>query len=100
MKLEFHPEAEMEFIEAAVRYESIVPELGERFALEVQHATELLLQHPRIGVPIPDSALRKLALPRFPFTLYYSVTTEVLRIEVVAHHSRRPGYWKSRLEPE
>ncbi|MCO5101865.1 MAG: hypothetical protein M9885_13405 [Burkholderiaceae bacterium] len=100
MKLEFHPEAEMEFMEAAVRDESIVPELGQRFALEAQRAAELLLQRRRIGVPVPDSALRKLVLPRFPFTLYYSAATETLRLEVVAHHSRRSGYWKSRFEPE
>lgn len=29
MKLEFHPEAELEFIEAAVHYELQVPGLGE-----------------------------------------------------------------------
>jgi hypothetical protein len=40
MKREFHPEAEMEFIEAAAHYESIVPRLGGRFALEVQRATQ------------------------------------------------------------
>jgi hypothetical protein len=33
---------------------------------------------------------------RFPLTLYYSVAPDVLRIEVVAHQSRRPGYWRPR----
>ena len=35
MKLEFHPEAELELIEAAAFYELEVPGLGERFAIEV-----------------------------------------------------------------
>ena len=97
MKLEFHPEAELEFIETAVHYERQVLGLGGRFEAEIRRATDLLLDQPNIGVPLnPD--LRKFILTRFPFTLYYSFTTEVLRIEAIAHQSRRPGYWKSRVD--
>ena len=96
MRLEFHPEAELELIEAAAYYELQVAGLGERFEAEVRRATNLLLDHPEIGAPA-DPVLRKLVLNRFPFTLYYSVASDVLRIEVVAHQSRRPGYWRSRL---
>lgn len=96
MRLEFHPKAETELIEEAVYYERRVPGLGERFEAEVRRATGFLLEHPEIGTPaIPR--LRKFALNRFPFTLYYSVTPDVLRIEAVAHQSRRPGYWRSRV---
>ena len=97
MKLEFHPQAEMELIEEAAYYELQVPGLGERFEVEVRRATDFLLEHPEIGHPA-DPHLRKFVLNRFPFTLYYSVTTDVLRIEVVAHQSRRPGYWQSRVD--
>ena len=97
MKLEFHPDAEMELIEAAARYEFQVPGLGERFEAEIRSATEILLQHPEIGAPA-DPNLRRFILNRFPFTLYYSATSDVLRIEVVAHQSRRPGYWRSRFD--
>lgn len=95
MKLEFHPEAELELIEAAAYYEHQVPGLGERFEAEVRRATDLLLEQPEIGTPA-DPVLRTFVLNRFPFTLYYSVTSDILRIEVVAHQSRRPGYWRSR----
>jgi plasmid stabilization system protein ParE len=97
VKLEFHPDAEMELIEAAAHYELQVPGLGERFEAEIRSATEILLQHPEIGAPA-DPNLRRFILNRFPFTLYYSVTSDVLRIEVVAHQSRRPGYWRSRID--
>jgi plasmid stabilization system protein ParE len=97
MNLEFHPEAELELIEAADFYEQEVPGLGERFESEAHRATDLLLAHPDIGTPV-DSTLRTFVLNRFPYTLYYSVTTDVLRIEVVAHQSRRPGYWRSRFD--
>ena len=95
MRLEFHPEAEMELIEAAAHYELQVPGLGERFEAEIRHATDILLEHPDIGAPA-DPHLRRFVLNRFPFTLYYSATADVLRIQVVAHQRRRPGYWRSR----
>jgi toxin ParE1/3/4 len=95
MRLEFHPDAELELIEAALYYDKQVPGLGERFESEIRYAIDLLLDQPEIGFPV-DPDLRKFILTRFPFTLYYSVTVDVLRIEAVAHQSRRPGYWKSR----
>ena len=97
MKLEFHPQAELELIEEAAYYELKVPGLGERFEAEVRRATDLLLEHPEIGHPA-DPDLRKFVLNRFPFTLYYSVASDVVRIEVVAHQSRGPGYWQSRVD--
>jgi hypothetical protein len=38
MKLEFHPEAELELIEAAAHYELQVLGLGQRFEAEVRRA--------------------------------------------------------------
>ena len=96
MRLEFHPEAELELIESALYYDKQVPGLGERFESEIRYATDLMLDQPEIG-PLVDPNLRKFILTRFPFTLYYSITADVLRIEAVAHQSRRPGYWKSRV---
>ena len=83
MRLEFHPDAE--------------PGLGERFESEVRRVAELLLGHPEIGQSV-DPFVRRLVLPRFPFTLIYSATPDVLRIEVVAHQSRLPGYWRTRID--
>ena len=48
MRLEFHPEAELELIEAALHYELEVPGLGERLESEIRRATDLLLDHPEI----------------------------------------------------
>ena len=97
MRLEFHPEAELELIESALYYDTQVPGLGERFESEIRYATDLLLDQPEIGTLV-DPNLRKFILTRFPFTLYCSVTADVLRIEAVAHQNRRPGYWKSRVD--
>lgn len=49
MKLEFHPQAEQEFLGAVLYYEAEVPGLGERFDAEVRTASALLLEYPEIG---------------------------------------------------
>jgi len=95
MKLEFHPEAEWELIEAAAYYEAKIPGLGERFGVEVRQAIDLLLAQPGMGV-LAGPELRQFVLSRFPYSLIYSVLPDALVILVVAHQSRRPGYWRSR----
>lgn len=96
MTFEFHPEAEVEFIEAVAYYERQVPGLGKRFQSEIRGSVDLLVSQPQIGASV-DPYLRKFILTRFPFALYYSITADVLRVEAVAHHTRRPGYWKERI---
>lgn len=51
MKYEFHPEAEVDFVETVLDYETEALGLGGRFAAEVERAIEHLLKHPKIGVP-------------------------------------------------
>lgn len=77
MKLEFHPEAEQEFLDAVLRYEAEVPDLGGRFDAEVRAATAVLLQYPDMGTPI-ETDLRKLVLERFPYSLIYSRTPDII----------------------
>ena len=97
MIYEFHPEAELEVIEAAARYESAVPDLGERFGDEVERVIELLLERPELGARVVGE-IRHFVLQRFPFSVIYVVISELLYILAVAHGSRGPVYWLSRLE--
>lgn len=96
MKLEFHPEAEQEFVAAAFRYETEVPGLGQRFYAEVNAATAVLLQYPDIGSPIEDD-LRKFVLEQFPYDLIYDRIAEIIHILAVAHQRRESGYWSTRI---
>ena len=96
MKLEFHPEAEEELIESAAYYELRVTGLGHQLEAEMLRATSLLLSQPHLGKPVVGT-LRQFALNRFPFTLYYTIAENVLRIEAVAHQRRLPGYWRARI---
>jgi len=95
MRVEFHPEAETEFIESALFYESRVTGLGVHFIQEVEHATRLLQEHPELGQLVEDR-FRHLVLQRFPFTLIYAIESGRVWIMAVAHQHQRPGYWRER----
>jgi len=97
MKFEFHPEAAQELYEAAARYESEVPELGFRFADEVERIVGLLLEHPELGSRLDDE-LRHFVLRRYPFSVVYAVVSDVVYVVAVAHGSREPGYWRPRVQ--
>lgn len=68
MRFRFHPDAELGFQEAVLRYEGSVGGLGHRFLDEVERAIELVLEQPELGVPV-DSRLRQFVLRKFPFSL-------------------------------
>ena len=94
--VEFHPEAQDEFILAAQFYESQTEGLGLDFTLAVQRTYERLLEFPVIGRPF-GRRLRRLLVPKFPYALLYRVEPQRIYIVAVMHLHRRPGYWQSRL---
>lgn len=34
---------------------------------------------------------------RFPYSVVYHLSGEVIRVIAVAHQSRRPGYWRGKM---
>lgn len=97
MNYEFHPEAEQEFYEAAIRYQSDVPALGRRFRDEVERVIQLLLQHPEMGASV-DENLRQFVLRRFPFSVVYAVIVDRIYIVAIAHGRRESRYWRARVK--
>jgi plasmid stabilization system protein ParE len=93
--VEFHPEAQDEFISAAQFYESHTAGLGLDFILTVQRSYERLLESPATGSPF-GRRLRRLLVPKFPYGLLYRVEPKRIYIVAVMHLHRRPGYWRSR----
>ena len=87
--------AEEEMSEAALFYEAASPGFGEKFLADVERTVDRLRLHPEAGVDV-DGGLRRVLLHRFPFSLIYSVEFDGILIVSVAHHRRRPGYWRSR----
>jgi plasmid stabilization system protein ParE len=92
----FHPLAEQELTEAATYYEEQKIGLGSEYLEAVEQAVNCLMYYPEIGAKIRGS-IRRLVLPKFPYSLLYRVLEgEEIRILAVAHHQRKPFYWSRR----
>ena len=93
----FASAAEEELAKSIVFYRDISPELAEDFVTQLDRVVDLLRRSPKLGT-LGDADLRKFPLTRFPFTIHYRIESETMVIYAVAHQSRRPGYWKARLQ--
>jgi len=92
----YHQAAEDELLNEVGYLELRVPGLGRRLLADIRKAEDLVAQFPESGREILP-AIRKRNLRMFPFSLIYSVENDGLLILAVAHHSRRPRYWVSRV---
>lgn len=93
----FSPEAEDEFTDTALRYERARPGYGFRFRDAVYAARERIAAHPEIGEQVPRVPCRQYPATGFPYNLVYIDGPDAIEVIAVAHHKRRPGYWKRRL---
>jgi toxin ParE1/3/4 len=93
--LRFHPAAQRELDEAVTFYEAESPGLGDAFVDELEHALGQILAFPE-AAPFAREPVRVRVLIAFPYSLHYSVIGEVVLVLSLAHHSRRPFYWRER----
>lgn len=95
-KLTYHEEADAEVNEATRYYEERGLGLGFSFLDAVEEAGEMVLANPE-AFQLVGREVRQKLLARFPYSLLYVVETDRIRVIAVAHHKRRPGYWRHRL---
>jgi len=93
--LRFHEDALAEFAAQAMYYEAKSIGLGERFANEVEAATEIAREFPEMGAPFKYKT-RRVFPKKFPFSIVYRILAEEIVIIAVASDARKPGYWRSR----
>jgi plasmid stabilization system protein ParE len=70
-------------------------EASARFLSEIYDALENLAQWPQRW-PFYQYGTCRFVLHRFPFSVIYRDEPAAVSIVAVAHHKRRPGYWKDR----
>jgi plasmid stabilization system protein ParE len=94
-------EAAEEAIEAAAWYERERAGLGVEFSQAVDAAIDLLEEElvPLTNMPggAGSRGAKRLLLKRFPYDIVVREFPEEVVVVAVAHHSRRPGYWRHRL---
>ena len=96
MKVTLHPGAERDVQEAAAFYEREASAvLAARFIAEFKRLSMLLIEHPRIGSPRPRGR-RGFSMSLFPYTVIYCTGADEIKVLVVKHDSKRPGYGGTR----
>jgi plasmid stabilization system protein ParE len=88
-------EADAELKEALARYESIRPELAQRFMEAVVDTIERISDSP-LHYAVVEKGRRRAGVRRFPYGIFFFV--EATRVVVIAcfHGRRDPAHWQSR----
>jgi hypothetical protein len=87
--------ARVEFLAEVIYYNKAESGLGERFRAAVEEAIIRTLAYPLAGSPAASNT-RRVIVKGFPFSLVYRPESEGVVVFALAHHSRRPDYWRSR----
>lgn len=95
-RLRMHPEASAEITEAVAHAERERPGRGGRLRAEVDHALDRIVAAPEQGNPHLYGT-RRFVLRQFPYSTVY-LRVERGYVVALAHHKRRPGYWRKRLK--
>lgn len=69
--------------------------VADAFRAEILDAIDRIVVAP-LSRPADDEGNRKRILRRFPYSVFYEVVESTVTILAVAHHRRRPGYWRAR----
>lgn len=82
--------------------ESELPGLGRPFRESLNAGLELMEQGWVSGNSMPGHLgrkdVRRLVLRRFPFDIVFLCTSRRIIVLAFAHHARRPGYWRARVQ--
>ncbi|MEM7621471.1 MAG: type II toxin-antitoxin system RelE/ParE family toxin [Pseudomonadota bacterium] len=89
--------AELELDEARDYYNTLSPNLGDAFILEVVSALERIEHYPNAWQEL-TSEIRRYRLPRFPYGIIYAHEDGDILVLAVAHLHRQPEYWMDRIK--
>jgi toxin ParE1/3/4 len=93
---DLHPEAQREIEGSYVWYSQRSLDATVGFLTSVDEGLDVVSKSPHRW-PTYIYGTRRYLLKDFPFSIVYLDDPDAVKIVAVAHHKRRPGYWKSRL---
>ena len=95
VSVRFHPLAAEEAEAARSWYFQRNASLSDAFFRELEVAVQNIAEGPERW-PSCHSRFRRYLLRRFPFSVVYRSKGTVIEVLAVAHHRRKPGYWRGR----
>jgi plasmid stabilization system protein ParE len=96
-QLRVHPEARREASAATTWYGTRSHDAARDFARAVRAGVQSIRERPAAWAHWKGSDIRRKILHKFPYSIFYIVENDAVVIVAIAHHKRRPGYWKPRL---
>jgi plasmid stabilization system protein ParE len=91
----FHPAADAELLDATEWYVERSAAAAAGFVREVEHALTRIAEAPE-RYPLTQLGRRRFVLLNYPYDVVYRITQSEIEVIAVAHHARRPAYWRSR----
>lgn len=95
MKLTFHSAVQREVDDACAWYDERKDHLGDEFFQEVERVLDLVAANPQ-AFPLASRGRRKAHLKRFPYTIFYRIHSDRVRILTIRHDKRHPDYGAGR----
>ncbi len=93
----FAEAAKLELIQEVEFYEDKEAGLGARFLASIREVVSRALLYPLTGSPYKNNT-RRMLVKDFPFAIIYRCHADGIVIFAVAHLSKRPWYWRSRID--
>jgi plasmid stabilization system protein ParE len=97
VEVQIDPAAERESRAAFWWYFDRSPAVTDAFEAEFDRAVSAIAEAPERWMRLSGD-VRRFVFPRFPFSLIYRYSENLVLIVAVAHQSRKPGYWKRQGE--
>jgi plasmid stabilization system protein ParE len=89
------PRAEHDIQSAYEWYESQRSGLGNEFLAALRERLETVRGHPESS-PVIYRGIRRAAVSRFPYLIFYVARPERVAVLAVLHHARNPAVWPRR----
>jgi toxin ParE1/3/4 len=97
LTIHLHDAAKRELDEATSMIAATHPRAAMRFLEVVRRDLEIIREYPLVGKKLPRSRLRQFVIDGWRHSIIYAVEDPVILVFAFAHHSRKPGYWRSRV---
>lgn len=96
-RVQFVELARLEVLAGVGYYHRVEAGLGAKSLEAVEDSSARALAYSLAGSPAQNRT-RRVFLRDFPFALVYCSDEQGITIYALAHHARRPGYWRSRTD--
>jgi plasmid stabilization system protein ParE len=95
VKVRFRSEAAADVASAREWYDQERLGLGQEFGEALEHVVDLVADFPD-AFPEIAPGLRRAILRRFPYSVYYRVSGDIIEVVACLHNSRSPDTWTAR----